>query len=109
MPTKGLTMKCLLFCFALILAASAVEAQISATAADNPTVPVVPRSSPSVPPERIAPSGGTTLSEQLSRGGGEVVPPKTNVDPGMTVNPPTESEGHMPIIPSPGSPDLVPK
>src|SRR4051794_23989841 len=97
-------MKRLLFCSTLILAVSAVEAQISPPAPENPTVPVAPQNSPSVPPERIAPSGGTTLSEQLSKGRGVVAPPKTNVDPGMTVDPPTGSESHMPVIPSPGSP-----
>jgi hypothetical protein len=97
-------MKCLLFCSTLILAVTAAEAQIPPTAPENPTVPVAPQNSPAMPPERIAPSGGTTLSEQLSKGREVVVPPKTTVDPGMTVSPPNRSGSHMPVIPAPGSP-----
>ena len=81
-------MKCLLFCSTLILAVATAEAQ----------------NSPAMTPERIAPSGGTTLSEQLSKGREVVAPPKTNADPGMTVSPPNRSGSHMPVIPAPGSP-----
>lgn len=79
----------------------------------NPSVPVAPRDAP---PERIAPSdgrptGGNTLSNQMSRQGGTVTPP--NVDPGMTVRPPPNSAGTTPVIPPPGSPggnrSVVPK
>jgi hypothetical protein len=100
---KGLKMKCLLVCSALVLAAAAAQAQNPQPAApENPTVQVAPQNSPSPPPERIAPSGGTTLSEQLSKGRGTVEPPK-NVDPGMTVTPPTGTADRMSVIPPQGS------
>jgi hypothetical protein len=106
-------MKRLLFCSALVLAAVSAQAQTSQpTLRDNPTVPVAPQNAPSVPPERIAPSGGATLSDRLSKGRGTVAPPK-NVDPGMTVSPSPGTAGSMPVIPPPGSPggnrSVVPK
>jgi hypothetical protein len=111
---KGLIMKRLLFCSALILAVPAAQAQNpQPTGPENPTVTVAPQNAPSPPPEKIAPSGSTTLSDQLSKGRGTVVPPKTNMDPGMAISPPTTSEGRMPVIPPPGSPGgnttVVPK
>ncbi len=107
-------MKYLLFCSALILAVPAAQAQNPQPATpENPTVTVAPQNAPAAPPEKIAPSGGTTLSEQLSKGRGTVVPPKPNMDPGMTVSPPTAAEGRMPVISPPGSPGgnttVVPK
>lgn len=81
------------------------------TSPQNPTVPVPPRSSPSTPPERIAPAEGGSLSQDLSRDRGTVKPP--SVDPGMTVAPPRNGSGTMPVIPPPGSPggnqSVVPK
>ncbi len=63
---------------------------------------VAPQNSPAPPPEKIAPSGGTTLTEQLSKGRGTVEPPK-NVDPGMTVSPPGGTGDRMSVVPPPGS------
>jgi hypothetical protein len=102
-----------LVCCALLLTAASARAQNpQATSPENPSVQVAPQNSPSPPPERVAPSGGTTLSEQLSKGHGMVAPPK-NVDPGMTVSPPASTKGRMPVIPPPGSPggnaSVVPK
>jgi hypothetical protein len=107
-------MKRLLFCTALVVATASAQAQTTQPAPpENPTVPVPPPSnSPLVPPERIAPPGGATLSDRLSKGQGTIAPPK-DVDPGMTVRPSPGGAGNMPVIPPPGSPggnrSVVPK
>lgn len=76
----------------------------------NPTVPVAPPSAPTPPPERIVPPD-TNLSNRLSQQKGTIKPP--NVDPGMTVAPPSQGAGTTPVIPPPGSPggnkSVVPK
>src|ERR1700733_12057166 len=96
-------MKSLLVCSALLLAVSSAQAQNPQPASpENSTVQVAPQNLPSPPPEKIAPSGGTTLSEQLSKGRGTVEPPK-NVDPGMTVSPPAGTGDRMSVVPPPGS------
>jgi hypothetical protein len=96
-------MKCILVSSVLLLAISSAQAQNPQPAPpENPTVPLAPQNSPSPPPEKIAPSGGTTLSEQLSKGRGTLAPPK-NVDPGMTVSPPTTAGDRMSVVPPPGS------
>ncbi|HET6609978.1 MAG TPA: hypothetical protein VFG62_25140 [Rhodopila sp.] len=71
------------------------------TTPQNPTVPVPPRSSPSTPPERIAPADEGNLSQKLSKDRGTLKPP--SVDPGMSVAPPRNGAGTMPVIPPPGS------
>ena len=72
--------------------------------------PLASPSSPSPPPERIAPSTGT-LSGDLSRQRGTISPP--NVDPGMNVKPPPDAGASTPVIPPPGSPggnqSVIPK
>jgi len=104
----------LLFWGALILTAASAQVQAQnpqPAAPDNPTVPVAPPNSASPPPERVAPSAGGTLSNQLSRQRGTVSPP--NVDPGMAIQPSPSQRGTMPVIPPPGSPggnsSVVPK
>jgi hypothetical protein len=97
----------------LTIAATPALAQNPQTAPPaNPTVPIAPPNAPSPPPEKIAPSEGNGLSNQLSQQKGTIKPP-TNVDPGMTVQPPQRGVATMPVIPPPGSPGgnqtIIPK
>jgi hypothetical protein len=50
--------------------------------------------------------GGDNLSRKLNNSNG-VIPPPTQVDPGMNVKPPSDT-GSMRIIPPPGSPGRDP-
>lgn len=97
---------------ALLLAALPALAQNSQSVSPtNPTVPVAPPNAGStLPPDRIAPSGGNLAARPPERQGA-ITPP--NVDPGMTVSPPRNGLGMMPVIPPPGTPggdrSVVPK
>jgi hypothetical protein len=96
---------------ALMLAATPVLAQApQPSSPGNPTVPITPPKSGSLPPEKIAPPDGG-LSTRPSQKTGTIVPP--NVDPGMTVSPPGDGLARTPVIPPPGSPggnqSVVPK
>ena len=100
-----------LFVTAVILAAAPALAQNpQPTAPTDPTVEVAPPNAASPPPEKIAPPDAT-MSRRLSQQKGTITPP--NVDPGMTVSPPTRSGSVTPVIPPPGSPggnpSVVPK
>jgi hypothetical protein len=101
----------------LVIGASALAQNPQAAPPGVSTPPMAPPNSASPPPEQIAPpgkdaqSGSGTLSDRLSSQGGTLKPPP--VDPGMTVNPPAQSQGTMPVIPPPGSaggnPQVQPK
>lgn len=70
--------------------------------------PVASPSSPSPPPEKIAPagkdalSGNRTLSDKLAEQHGTLTPPHA-VDPGMAIQPPAHGQSTMPVIPPPGT------
>jgi hypothetical protein len=96
---------------ALILTAAPAMAQNPQPASPaNPTVQLAPPNAASPPPEKIAPPS-RDMSKRLSQQKGTIDPP--NVDPGMTVSPPTRSGATTPVIPPPGSPggnpSVVPK
>jgi hypothetical protein len=67
-------------------------------------VPVAPPNAPNPPPEKIAP-GGTMANHGTKK--------PSNVDPGITVKPPANTQGTMPVVPPPGTPGgdqhVVPK
>jgi hypothetical protein len=79
--------------------------------------PVAPPGVSTTPPEQIAPpdrvagTGNTTLSDKLSQQQGTLRPPA--VDPGMQALVPSRGQGTMPVIPPPGTPGgdqrVVPK
>ncbi|MGA3402474.1 MAG: hypothetical protein ABSC95_24960 [Acetobacteraceae bacterium] len=106
--------------FCAAVAAPRAEAQNPQPAPPGVTpTPMAPPNAPSPPPEQIAPAerdahagSKQTLSDRLALQHGTVEPPH-DVDPGMTVSPPAQAQGTMPIIPPPGSPggdqQVVPK
>ena len=110
----------ILLCTGVAVAAPHANAQNPQPGAPGaPSVPMAPANSPSPPPEQIAPAGKEvhadskqTLSDKLALQHGTLDPPH-GVDPGMTVSPPAQTQGTMPIIPPPGSPggnqQVVPK
>lgn len=92
------------------LAATRAEAQNPQPAPPGVVpAPTAPPNAPSPPPERIAPAGkdmhagSGTLSGRLAQQRGTLQPPR-GIDPGMTVSPPAQAQGTMPVIPPPGSP-----
>ena len=100
----------------LLVATPALAQNPQQTSPTNPTVPMAPPSAPSPPPEKIAPAApnpsGGNLSNRLSRQKGTITPP--NVDPGLTVKPPSTGAGtRTPVIRPPGSPggnpSVIPK
>ena len=99
-----------LLCLGVAFASPGAEAQNPQPAPPGVTpAPMAPSNAPSPPPEQIAPpgkdahaSGQQTLSDKLALQHGTLQPPQ-NVDPGMRVDPPAQSQGTMPVIPPPGS------
>ncbi len=110
----------ILLCLGVAVLAVPAQAQNPQPASPGVTpAPMAPPNSPSPPPEQIAPAGKDvhadgqqTLSDKLALQHGMVDPPH-GIDPGMTVHPPAQSQGTMPVIPPPGSPggnaQVVPK
>ena len=98
---------------AVLALGSTAEAQNPQPGLPGQTPPgTSPRGPTTTPPEQIAPpSGGSSLSDTLSRNGGTMQPPA--VDPGMHRTPPAATGGTMPVIPPPGTaggnPTVVPK
>lgn len=109
-----------LLCMGVAVAAPHANAQNPQPAPPGVTpVPMAPSNAPSPPPEQIAPPGKDvhagnkqTLSDKLALQHGTLDPPH-GVDPDMTVSPPAQAQGTMPVIPPPGSPgseqQVVPK
>jgi len=95
----------------LILGAAPALAQNPQPASPaDPTVEVAPPNAPAPPPEKIAPPSGN-LSQRLSKQNGAIKPP--NVDPDMTISPPSSSNASKSVISPPGSPggdrSVIPK
>jgi hypothetical protein len=66
------------------------------------TIPVAAAEHSAAPPSNEpSPNGSDNLSRKLDNSGGVISPP-AQVDPGMTVRPPSDA-GSMRIIPPPGS------
>ena len=87
---------------ALILAATPAVAQTTLpTSPANPTVPVAPPNAASLPPEKIAPPDGE-LNTGPSQRKTTITPP--DIDPAMTVRPPSDTTSRTPVIPPPGAP-----
>ena len=108
-----------LLCLGVAFAAPRAEAQNPQPAPPGVVpAPMAPPNAPSPPPEKIAPAGkdthagNQTLSDKLAEQHGTLDPPH-GVDPGMTVSPPAQGQGTMPVIPPPGAPGgnqrVVPK